>query len=159
MFEHMRKGTLNMSVLQAWATTQLRQNSYLVSLYELVELQESWQSTWRLGALGGWYYGWNFYFWGKVWEFKQTEQKKPCYRPISMPGYGRECPELPGNAQGSPGEAGNFQLVGYNHPTIIALGLLTIVPWNTTVRPIYLGTPYFYSVVHRGCPDKWDALY
>ena len=37
----MRKGTLNMSVLQAWATTQLRQNSYLVSLYELVELQES----------------------------------------------------------------------------------------------------------------------
>ena len=111
MFEHMRKGTLNMSVLQAWATTQLRQNSYLVSLYELVELQESWQSTWRLGALGGWYYGWNFYFWGKVWELQQTEQKKTCYRPISMPGYGRECPELPGNAQGSPGEAGNFQLV------------------------------------------------
>ena len=88
MFEHMRKGTLNMSVLQAWATTQLRQNSYLVSLYELVELQESWQSTWRLGALGGWYYGWNFYFWGKVWEIvtnwtEKTQLTQNCVRGYS----------------------------------------------------------------------------
>ena len=55
-----------------------------------------------------------FTFEEKYENCNKLNRKKTCYRPISMPGYGRECPELPGNAQGSPGEAGNFQLVIYN---------------------------------------------